>query len=203
MPDTYVRQLARIFVILLAIGVSLSCQSSYQVHGEQHASSISMPDVRLVTQADASFAWPEDVTADVALVFLGYTYCPDVCPTTLAILQTMLADMPTHHQERIQVILISADPERDTPAELANYLSFFSPDFMGLTGEPTEVQRVVSALGAFAEKDLESLKGTHYLVSHTARLYVVRPDGQVSLSYPFGFDPDDLQQDLTYLLEQE
>lgn len=193
------------FAIAVAIAVmlNLSCRSSeYQLKGQPFDSSLLLADFRLINHTGEPFQWSKDMDGEIALLFFGYTYCPDVCPMTLVKLQAMLAEMPPHQQEAIRVILITADPERDTPAELANYLSFFDDDFIGLTGDAADIQAVVQALAAFAEKDTATINGAHYLVSHTARLYLLTPQGNVPVSYPFDFSPDDVRQDLAYLLEQ-
>jgi protein SCO1/2 len=81
-------------------------------------------------------------------------------------------------------------------------MNAFDPNFIGLTDDFEKVQPVLKSFGAFAEKEQVSDAGTDYLVSHTARLYLVSPDRKLLLMYPYGFEPEDLRSDLAHLLEQ-
>lgn len=111
-------------------------------------------------------------------VFFGYTYCPDVCPTTLANLG-QASSLLGEAGRRFQVVFITVDPERDTPAQLAAYLS--SPAFpkgtIGLTGTPDEIARVAKAYHVFYQK---APQGSSYTVDHTAVVYLMDPDGRFS-----------------------
>jgi protein SCO1/2 len=110
--------------------------------------------------------------------------------------------------ERVQVIFITLDPERDTPEVLAGYLSAFDPDFIGLTGDSHTIQEVIkpSQVVADYEEAGHAVEDTlwravGYLVNHTARLYLVNPQRELQLTYAFGFDPADLRSDLEHLLK--
>jgi protein SCO1/2 len=106
-------------------------------------------------------------------------------------------------RERVHVIFISVDPERDTPEVLERYVNAFDPGFTGLTDDFGKTREVMKAYGAFAEKEEVADSAAGYLVSHTARLYLVNPQRELIMTYPFGFEPDGLHDDLTYLLQQE
>ena len=114
-----------------------------------------------------------------------------------------LAQLDPAERERVQVIFISADPERDTPEVLDRYLSAFDPTFIGLTDDFEKIQTVMKPFGAFAEKEEVENSAAGYLVSHTARLYLLNTNHEILLTYPFGFEPEDLASDLTYLLKEE
>ena len=112
-----------------------------------------------------------------SIVFFGFTHCPDVCPTTLAVLKQLrgrLGDLPPQRQPR--VLLFTVDPERDTPAQLREYVRFFDPSFHGVTGSPAGVQAAASAFGVpFARV---SLPQGGYTMDHGAGLHFVSPDGR-------------------------
>jgi len=119
-----------------------------------------------------------------------------------------MADVKTalngfEHRDDVEVILISVDPERDTPEVLDDYLNNFDPDFIGLTGEMADIQKVMQPFGAYAEKAEVSGSTAAYLVNHTARLYLLNPEQELILSYPFEFDVNDLRNDLTILFESQ
>jgi protein SCO1/2 len=82
-------------------------------------------------------------------------------------------------------------------------MAAFGPEFIGLTDDFAKVEEVMKPYGAFAQKEEVSDSAAGYLVSHTARLYLVTPNGELLLTYPFGFESEDLQSDLEYLLQQE
>jgi protein SCO1/2 len=201
------RNLALFWSVILLIGLALglvSCQffgRPYRYKGAVLDPPLSLPDFELKGTDGQPFRL-SDVTGDIALIYFGYTYCPDVCPLTMAEVRTALAGLKSG-KEHVHVIFISVDPERDTPAVLSRYLASFGPEFMGLTDDFTKVQEVMKPYGAFAEKEAAPDSAAGYLVSHTARLYLVDSKRELLLTYAFGFEPEDLQSDLEYLLQQE
>ena len=160
-----------------------------------------LPDFELKDVNGQSFRLSE-VKGDIALIYFGYTYCPDVCPLTMYDVKEALGGLKTG-KERVHVIFISVDPERDTPEVLARYVAAFGPEFKGLSDDFEKVKEVMKPYGAFAEKEDVSGSSAGYLVSHSARLYLVDPQGQLRLMYSFGFEVEDLRSDLEYLLRQE
>ncbi|MGH0038410.1 MAG: SCO family protein [Myxococcota bacterium] len=111
-----------------------------------------------------------------SLLFFGYTYCPDVCPITLQNLspvQEALAAAPD--AGAVQVVFVSVDPERDSRERLAEYVGFFHPDLLGVTGEPPEIDRLAKAVGAFYRKADDDAPADGYLVDHSAKLFLVDP----------------------------
>jgi protein SCO1/2 len=141
-----------------------------------------------------------DLKGEVALIYFGYTTCPDACPLTMYDVKKALADLKSG-KDQVRVIFISVDPERDTPEVLSRYMSAFGPEFTGLTDDFARVQEAMKSFGAFAEKDTTSKSAAGYLVSHTTRLYLVDPTGQLLLMYPFGFKAEDLRSDLEHMLQ--
>ncbi len=139
-----------------------------------------------------------DFAGKLLVVFFGYTSCPDVCPLTLSNLQRAFQEME-EEGERIQVLLITVDPQRDTPARLAHYLGFFHPSFLGLLGTEEELRRVADAFGAFFAKSGE---GEQYTVDHTSRVFVVASDGTIPLTFPVTATPREMARDLAILLER-
>jgi protein SCO1/2 len=140
-----------------------------------------------------------DVIIEPSLIYFGYTFCPDVCPLTLADVKKALADFD--QRENVTVLFISVDPERDPPDVVNEYATTFDPDFIGLSSDDyANIQEAMLPFGAYAEKETVSGSAAGYLVNHTARLYLVTPDGGLKLTYPFGFSAEDLRSDLAHLL---
>ncbi|WP_296267191.1 SCO family protein [Pseudomonas sp. UBA6562] len=111
-----------------------------------------------------------------SLVFFGYTYCPDICPTTLAQLREVKRQLPERALERLQVVLVSVDPERDTATQLKQYLAYFDEHFIGLRGSIGDTQTLANALSIpFIPADTRK---PGYTVDHSGNLALVGPDGR-------------------------
>lgn len=110
------------------------------------------------------------------LVFLGYTYCPDICPATLAQLRQIKGELPKDLAGRLRVVLVSVDPDRDTPEQLKKYLEYFDKDFVGLTGPVNDLKTLSNALSIpFIPADTRK---PGYTVDHSGNLALLGPDGK-------------------------
>ncbi len=137
-----------------------------------------LPDFSLIDQSGKL------VTADTFrghwnLVFFGFTHCPDICPTTLQVLANARKALTDAGADTVpRIVLVSVDPERDTPAILHRYLSYFGTGNLGITGELTEIRKLTSALGIYFEKAASDTD--NYGVDHTAAVLVIDPAGRFS-----------------------
>ena len=140
-----------------------------------------------------------DFRGKVVVIFFGYTQCPDVCPGTMAelaqVMQTLGPDA-----ERVQVIFVTVDPERDTPELLANYVPAFDPRFLGLYGDAEVTERTAKAFRVFYQKVPGKTPGS-YTVDHTAGSYVYDPQGKLRLFIKHGTGPEPIAHDLRVLLK--
>jgi len=128
------------------------------------------------------------------LIYFGYSLCPDVCPTTLAVMADALAKLGPRH-DKIVPVFITIDPDRDTPKALKSYLAAFGPDFVGLTGKPDIVKKVAASYHVFFQKHPLSQGG--YSLDHTSVLYLMGPDGKFVTYYgDESIGPDGLAADL-------
>ncbi len=139
-----------------------------------------------------------DYRGKLVLLYFGYTFCPDVCPATLYEI-TRAMELLGEDADEIQFIMISVDPERDTPSKLAEYVTHFNPTFLGVTGTPEQIAEVATFYGIFYEVNPGSV-ATGYLVDHTATITVIDQDGYVKLIFPFGTPAEAIAEDLDYLL---
>ncbi len=111
------------------------------------------------------------------LVFFGFTHCPDVCPLTLQVLAKARQLMVDDGQEALpRIVLVSVDPERDTPEVIGQYVANFGEDTIGVSGELSELRKLTDGLGIFFEKS--GFDGDNYSVDHSAVVIVVDPDGR-------------------------
>ena len=110
-------------------------------------------------------------------LFFGFTYCPDVCPTTLTTLAAARDDLESAgiDTKALQILFITVDPERDTPEQLKQYLSLFDADVTGLTGSPDKVRSVLQQFGVYAQKNDQG--DGDYLYDHSAAVFLYRDDG--------------------------
>ena len=132
------------------------------------------------------------------LIYFGYSFCPDVCPTTLAVMAQALEKLGGKSQ-RIVPILITIDPERDTPQVLNDYVKAFGPSFVGLTGSEAAIEDAEKKYRVYAvKKPLDPSKGSggNYGVDHSSVLYLMGPDGKLVNFYDEAVSPDDLAKDL-------
>jgi protein SCO1/2 len=139
-----------------------------------------------------------DFSDKILVVFFGYTSCPDICPLTLSHLSQAFREME-EDGERIQLLLITVDPARDTPARLHQYLESFHPSFLGLTGTEEDIREVADAFGAFFARNGG---GEAYTVDHTARTFVIDPSGRIPLTFPITATPREMARDLALLLQE-
>ena len=139
-----------------------------------------------------------DYQGKLVLLYFGYTFCPDICPATLANVGQALRSLG-NNADKVQLIMISVDPERDTPDKLAEYVTHFHPSFIGVTGEPEKLAEIAALYGIFYQKH-PGTEATGYLVDHTATLIVVDQKGYLKLVLPFGVTVDEITDDLKYML---
>ncbi|MEW5988002.1 MAG: SCO family protein [Chloroflexota bacterium] len=143
----------------------------------------------------------QDYRGRVVLLYFGYTYCPDVCPATLAALARTRRELSPAEREQTQVFLVTVDPERDSPEVLAGYLAHFDPAFIGLTGTAGEILAAATPFGIYYQKSAESPAG-RYLIDHTASVMVVDKAGYLRVVYPFNTASEEIAADLRYLLRE-
>jgi len=135
----------------------------------------------------------KDFRGRYMLIYFGYSFCPDVCPTTLAVMAQALEKLGDRSQ-RIAPILITIDPERDTPKVLEDYVKAFGPSFVGLTGSVAEIKAVEKKYRVYAVK--KPLEGGNYGMDHSSVIYLMGPDGKLVSFYDEAISPDDLAKDL-------
>jgi protein SCO1/2 len=149
-------------------------------------------DGKPFTKANLSGHW--------TLVFAGYTYCPDVCPTTLTEMKALRGKLGAE-AERLQITFISIDPERDTPEKLDKYVHYFSPDFTAATADPAVLEKLGSSLG-FVFTKVPGGTADAYLMDHSAGLILIDPQARVAGYFSPPFQLDAMAQDLVPLLKR-
>lgn len=132
-----------------------------------------------------------DFRGKLVVMYFGFASCPDVCPTTLAIIASALRELTPAELEKVQPIFISVDPERDQGEQLMAYATHFHPSFIGITGTTDEVQKVAHQYGAFFIKS-ESDSALGYTIDHTSSTYLISKNGKYVTVLPHNMTRDDL-----------
>jgi protein SCO1 len=136
----------------------------------------------------------------VALAF-GFSHCPRICPVTLAKLAEVSQRLGAAAAD-LQVMFITVDPERDSPARLREFLDFFNPAFIGATGEEKELEALHRAYGVTATRAASENEKLGYEVHHSSSIYLIDREGSLRLLVPFGKSADDILHDVKLLLEK-
>ncbi|GIZ10792.1 SCO family protein [Pseudomonas sp. NCCP-436] len=134
----------------------------------------SLPALSLLNQ-DGETVMVDQLKGKWSLLFFGYTFCPDICPATLAQLRQLQGQLPEETLERLKVMMVSVDPHRDTPEQLSKYLGYFDAGFQGLTGQEETLQKFANAVSIpYIPADTSK---ENYTVDHSGNLVIIGPDG--------------------------
>lgn len=187
----YIRKIG-LFSVAMALGLMAVIGIGWwQVDGPGADRSIGVPAPGLPAIKNMSFRMtdhegvpvgPEQLLGRPSLVFFGFTYCPDVCPTTLANISGWLEDVGPD-AKRLNVVLISVDPDRDTPEVLADYVAAFHPQIRGWTGSPEDLAKTASAFRATYK--ITPLDDGDYTMDHTASVFLFDAVGEFKSTIDF------------------
>ena len=190
------------FLFLLAVGVAVFVFAKpASFRGTTFAEPYPVASEIDLTRSDGSRFRLSELRGDVVLVFFGYTSCPDVCPTTMAELRQALSKLNAQDVERVKVVFVTVDPDRDSPERVQEYVDQFNPAFIGLSGSKTDLEKVWAEYGVYREiADEQSAAG--YIVNHTARVSLVDQQGNLRISFSFDTPMEDIVHDLKLMLKK-
>ena len=161
-----------------------------------------IPDFELLDQDGAAFGL-EQLKGKWSLLFFGFTHCPDICPSTLydlSQLDRQLADSGGD-SSRHQVLFVSVDPERDTPQRLKDYVGYFSPEFIAVTGEHGAMEPLTRKLGIAYRVEQHEDGAADYSVDHSASILLVNPDGRLHGVFPSPHDVAAMADEMQKLIK--
>jgi protein SCO1/2 len=191
MDGTASRNLARFRIVLWAL-VVIAAAGAAALYFWKPPSSSGIPQIDLTgkpftleSTAGGTFT-QADLKGTPSLVFFGYTFCPDVCPTTMAESVQWRQDLGIK-PDQLRTIFVTVDPDRDTKDVLTKYLGGFDPSIIGLVGDAQQTEAAKSAFGVFSEKANDDGKG-NYLVNHTANVFLIGKDGEFEGTVAYGED---------------
>ncbi len=170
--------------LLLALAWGLATERDESVGGPF---ALVAPDHRVVTD--------RDFRGKVLLVYFGYTFCPDVCPTSLANIADAIDLLPPEKRQKVAAVYVSVDPERDTPEALGEYTAHFHPQILGLTGAPERIAEVARAYRASYAR-VEGQGAAEYLMDHSTAIYLMDGEGRFIRHFAHTVEPRLLAQAL-------
>jgi len=204
-------------VILSLVAVLLSCRTSTppksaaappdttsQVQGLALSPPQEKPAFTLTDTQGRPFDFRKETDGFVTLLFFGYTHCPDVCPVHMANIAAVLHNLPPTVSQKVKMVFVTTDPERDTPKVLRAFLDKFDAGFIGLTGSPDEILAAQAAAKIpAATKEVPDTGGKpgEYFIGHAAFVFAYTPDGMGRFLYPFGIRQNDWAHDIPRLAE--
>ncbi|MFO1131659.1 MAG: SCO family protein [Hyphomicrobiales bacterium] len=182
-------------VLLIAAGLAGYAVLNGGLHRPQGSGVALVGGPFSLVDQDGRRVTEKDFLGKYMLVFFGYTYCPDVCPTELQVMTAALDQMGPA-ADRIQPVFVSVDPARDTPQVLKAYVGNFGPRLVGLTGTDAEVASIAKAYRAYYAKAANSSSATDYLMDHSSIIYLMGPDGRFVKHMPYTTDAAKLAAEL-------
>ncbi|MCJ8337476.1 MAG: SCO family protein [Pseudomonadales bacterium] len=142
-----------------------------------------------------------DYRDKIVVIYFGYTSCPDVCPTALAMLGNIIKKMPETQRQQIQPLFISVDPERDSLDKIDKYGQYFYPSLISATSDKQKIDAIVKKYGAYYKVNSPEGSDDQYFVDHTSRLYLINKQGKFADTVPHDLIAADLQTKLALLVD--
>lgn len=188
---------------LAAVAGLASCRGDAPRPGELRGVLLPDPipkaDFTLADTEGAPFVFLPETEGYVTLLFFGYTYCPDICPVHMANIAAVLHTLPPQVSNRVRVVMVTVDPERDTPERLRRWLDNFDRSFVGLIGPMDEVNAIQLSFMLPAAVKLGE-EETGYLMGHAAQVIAFTTDNRAHVMYPSGTRQNDWAHDLPLLV---
>lgn len=181
LPVTMTSSIVRYLVLGCAVALFVACSPSSDA--PRLAALPAGGD--FVLQGPAGTVDTRQLRGKLLLIYFGYANCPDICPASLAVMNQALNEMTPTMRSQIQPLMVSVDPERDTPEKLVAYTSYFHPSLIGLVGSPEETATVAKAFGAGYMRQPTRTDGS-YAVDHSGITYVVDKSGKLVATVPIG-----------------
>lgn len=187
-----------VLVLAVAMGVAAYALFGRQTPGESGSGTALVGGPFSLTDQSGKRVTEKDFAGKYMLVFFGYTFCPDICPTELQVMTAALDSMGPK-ADKITPVFISVDPDRDTPEVLRSYVENFGPRLVGLTGSAEEIAAVAKAYRVyFAKAGKEGSED--YLMDHSSIIYLMGPDGRYVKHFTYTADAPGLARDLNAAL---
>ena len=196
---------ALLVVVLAACGGASGATSSpagYHWTGAELAHPLPKPEFTLTDQQGRPYDFQQQTAGKVAILYFGYTHCPDICPENMTMLAVALRQVPAAVRNNIVVLFVTTDPQRDTPQVLGTYLAKFNPDFVGLTGTKPQVDLAQAEAKVTLASPEPAAPGAPYYVDHAAQVIAYTQDNLAHIAFFQGMQASGVAHDLTRLVTQ-
>jgi len=195
--------LVAIFIAIAIIGgtfffrLALQSENAIPEFATVWPGSVALPEIELIDHDGDSFT-RENLVGSWQLMFFGFTHCPDICPATLQQLSLVQKSLDEAGEVAPEILLVSVDPERDTPDVLGTYVSYFDANIKGITGDLDEVRKLTKTAGIFFEKSFQD--NNEYTVDHSTVIVVINESGAIHASFSSPHVIDNLVNDLPRII---
>jgi protein SCO1/2 len=188
-----------LLVALLLLFLFAGCQPAHEFAGTEYPEPEVAPDFEL--ESAAGPVKLSDFDGRFVMLYFGYTFCPDVCPATLANMK-QVRRLLEEDADQLQVIMITVDPDRDTADQLAEYVGYFDDSFIGLTGDQAAIDGIAKTYGVYHQKH-EGTEATGYLVDHTAATFLLDSQRRLRLIFSYDDMAEQIADDIRFLIKKE
>ena len=190
--------------LVIAVGIAVVAVQVLESGPQEAGGLIGTPSVggpfELVNGAGETVT-EADFAGKPMLIYFGFTYCPDVCPTELLKIADALDMLTPEQAAKVQPIFITIDPERDTPDIVQEYASNFHPDMIGLTGSPEQIKQVASAYRVYYAKEEAEDPNAPYMMAHSSFIYLMDADGNFARHFSMTAKPEEIAAGVREVLD--
>lgn len=199
MFKAYLSLIAAVLLLTACGTANDSTGYSSQLRGAVISPARELSDFSVMSTTGAEFTLSEH-QGEVILLYFGYRACPDFCPTTFAELNRLYSQL-NQPADKLKIVFVTLDPERDTLELLSLYTAAFNPDFIGLRPEGESLSTLQAEFGVVSARRSIGDAPQAYLLDHTASLFLIGPTGRLEVQYLYGTDFDDISHDVRLILE--
>lgn len=195
---------AAVLIVLVALsGCGGNDGKSVDLSGTVVDPPYSVSTAELTTTDGAAYSLSKDTTSTLTLVFFGYTHCPDICPAVLSSIASAITKLTPDQQQQVRLLFITTDPKRDTPAVLADYVSRFSPNFVGLTGELDTILKVAKPLHIYVDDGEALASGGYDPNSHGTQVFGLNAKHEAPIFWGMETSPAQFAADFRFLITEK
>ena len=192
MLNRFKKHFFKAFIMLLPVVALIAGMEMYQKYQMKTAAkALQIGGDFTLQSANGSFTLSQH-PEKLNVIYFGYTQCPDICPTSLSVMAFAFKQLPPEQLDKLQGILISVDPERDSLEHLQSYTAFFHPQIIGLTDTPEKILTLSRQYGAFYQKAQIDNSAMGYTIDHTSVFYITNSKGEVLETVPHSASSDAL-----------
>lgn len=192
-----------VLLVTLLLAAGCSQEKSVDLHGTVVDPPFTVAEDELRTTEGKPYSLAKDTTAPLTLVFFGYTKCPDICPAVLSSITSGLLKLTDEQREQVDIVFVTSDPDRDTPAVLRTYLDRFDQGMVGLSGEVKTVAKVGESIGVFVDVGEEFPGGGYDPNSHGSYVIGINDKHEAPIFWSGDTAPSQFADDIRFLLTEK